>query len=98
MLGHRQLPDVVEQCGGFNGAQFRPPHAQLPGQPDRIHLQAAQMGPRITVFGINGQRQRVNRAQVEVGVPLRLCPLLLQAKDQVQRRYRQQQDLPRDAE
>ena len=79
VLGHRQLADVVEQRRGLHALDLVVGHAERLGDAGGVDLHAADVALRGLVLGVDGQRQRLDRRQVQVGHLLHVPPLVLDA-------------------
>ena len=67
VLGHGQLADVVEQRRGLDALNLVVGHAQRAGQPGGVDLHAADVRLRGLILGVDGERQRLDRGQMQVG-------------------------------
>ena len=67
VLGHRELADVVQQRRGLHALNLVLLHAERARDRGRIELHAPDVGLRGLVLGVDGQRQRFDRRQVQVG-------------------------------
>ena len=65
VLGHGQLADVMQQRRGMQGFHFARAHTQFFGHFDGIHPHPLQVVVRGVVLGFDGQRQRLDGAQVQ---------------------------------
>ena len=67
VLGHGQLADVVQQRGGSQALDVRLRHAHRLGNAGRVGLHLANVRRRRLVLGVDGQRERLDRRQVQIG-------------------------------
>ncbi len=68
----------MQQRSRVQSFEFRPLHAQLFCDLDRVNSNALQMLVRGVVLGFDGKRQRLDRAQVQVRHFLNVTLLILQ--------------------
>ena len=66
VLGHRELADVVQQRRGLDALDLVLRHAERARQPGGVHLHAADVALRGLILGVDGQRQRLDRRQMQV--------------------------------
>ena len=66
VLGHRELADVVEQGGGLHTLDFGVGHAEAARDAGGVDLDAADMRLRGLILGIDGERERFDRGEVQV--------------------------------
>ncbi len=66
VLRNRQLPNVMQQRRRLQRFHLGFAHVELFGHLDRIHSDPLQMVMRRLVLRLNCQRQRFNRAHVQV--------------------------------
>jgi hypothetical protein len=67
VFGNRQFANVMQQRRGVQRFQFRASHAQFLGYFNGINPNPLQVFVRGLVFGFDGQRQRLNGAQMQIG-------------------------------
>ena len=79
VLGHGQLADVVQQRRGLDALDLVVGHAQRAGQARGVDLHAADVRLGRLVLGVDGQRQRLDRGQVQVGHLLDVALLVVDA-------------------
>ena len=79
VLGHGQLADIVEQGRRLHALDLVVGHAQRPGDAGGVDLHAADVALGGLVLGVDGQRQRFDRGQVQVRHLLHVSPLVLDA-------------------
>ena len=65
VFGHGQLADVVQQRRRVQSFHFARGHAQFLGHFDGVHPHPLQVVVRGVVLGFDGQRQRLDGAQVQ---------------------------------
>ena len=66
VLGHRELPRVVQQRRRFDALQRRfVRHAERAREPERIRLHASHVAVRHVVFGVDRHGQRFDRRQIQ---------------------------------
>ena len=79
VLGNGQLADVVEQRRGLDRLHLDVGHPECPRQRGRVNLDATDVVMRRLILGVNRQRQRFDRRQVQLGHLLRVTVLFLEA-------------------
>ena len=81
VLRHGEHADVVQHRPGGDGLDFVVGQAAGPGEQRGVTLQAAQVQPRALVGGVDGQRQRLDGREMQVGQPLHRVLLLVHPLD-----------------
>ena len=76
MLRHGELADVVQQRRGLDALDLGLRHAEGARQPGGVDLDAPDVALRGLILGVDRQRQRFNRRQVQIR-NLRDVPLLI---------------------
>ena len=66
VLGHRQLADVVQQRRGLDALDLVLRHAERAREAGGVDLHAADVALRGLILGVDRQRQRFDRRQVQV--------------------------------
>ena len=79
VLGHRELADIVQQRRRLDALDLVLAHAQTARQRRRIELHAADVELRRLVLGVDRERQRFDRRQVQVGHLLGVTALVFDA-------------------
>ena len=79
VLGHGQLADVVEQRRGLDALNLVLGHAERACEAGRVHLHAADVALRRLILRVDGERQRFDGRQVQVGHLLHVPLLILDA-------------------
>ena len=98
VLGHGELADVVQERRGLDTLDVGAGHAERAGQASGVHLDAPDVALRRLILGVDGQRERFDGGQVQVGHLPDVSLLILNAPEidlvgpvrQVQRRRREQ--------
>ena len=76
VLGNRQLADVVQQRRRLDALDLVLAHPQRTGETGGVHLHAAHVALRRLVLGVDGERQRLDGGEMEIG-HLQHVPLLI---------------------
>ena len=66
VLGHRELADVVQQRRGLHALDLVLGHAERARDRGRVELHAADVRLRGLILGVDGQRQRFDRREVQI--------------------------------
>ena len=67
VLGNRQLADVMQQGGGLQGIHSLPVNVEFLRHFDRVDANSLQVIVCRLVLGLDGKRERLDRAHVQVG-------------------------------
>ena len=81
VLRHGQHADVVQHRRGRDGLHLVVAQGRGARQERRVALQTPQVQPRALVGGVDGQRQRLDGREVQVGQPLHGQLLLIHPLD-----------------
>ena len=81
VLGHRELADVVQQRRGLDALDLVVGHAQRARQAGGVDLHAADVRLRRLVLGVDRERQRFDRREVQVGHLLDVPALVVDAAE-----------------
>ena len=103
VLGDGQLSDVVQQRGCLDRFDLGVGHAECLGQARGIDLDAANVVVRRVILGLDGQRERFHRGQMQLAHPPGLLALDRDAPTDSQRtreihEYRHQQQAGHEPE
>ena len=79
VLRHGELADVVQQGGGLDTLDLGLGHPESLGDTRRIDLHAANVRLGGLILGVDGERERFDRGQVEVGHLLDVAALIVDA-------------------
>ena len=66
VLGHGQLADVVQQRRRLHALNLVVAHAERAREAGGVHLNAPDVALRRLILGVDGERQRFDRGQVEI--------------------------------
>ena len=67
VLGHGELADVVQQRRGLDALDLVVRHAERLREPRGVDLHAADVRLRRLILGVDRERQRFDRREVQVG-------------------------------
>ena len=67
VLGHGEFADVMQQRGGMQSFQFRAGHAEFLADFDGVDADALQVFVGSVILGFDGEREGLDRAEMEVG-------------------------------
>ena len=81
VLRHGEHADVVQHRAGGHGLDLVVAQAAGAGQQRGVALQPAQVQPRALVGGVDGQGERLDGREVQVGEPLHRVLLLIDPLD-----------------
>ena len=81
VLGHGELADVVEQRRGLDALDLVLRHAERAREAGGVHLHAADVALRRLILRVDGERQRFDRGQVQIGDLLHVPLLILDAAE-----------------
>ena len=76
VLGHGQLADVVQQRRGLHALNLVVAHAERARDAGGVHLNAPDVALGRLVLGVDGERERFDRGEVQIG-DLADVPLLI---------------------
>ena len=81
VLGHRELADVVQQRRGLHALDLGVGHAEPARDARGVDLDAADVRLRGLILGVDGERERFDGGQVQIGHLLDVPPLVVDAAE-----------------